>query len=459
MYNNDLYSVGYDFTGEEYRSEHSIVSSKKSVIKYWKNSREFAVTDGSKNAYPRDIYISNGDIYILGDEEYSYNDITGQQQSCSKYWKDGEGFVINESYRNSAPLKIHGKNDSISVISQYRDDLLVWENENQEIVEINLDLPDSWIQSLVIDHNHIYTLANSGNYSTKNKILHWYKGAESYLSDNEKKYKINSIFIDKNDIYTIGSLTEFFVMTFHSKTIYSGVDFMYYSKNDMLIINENNEASLDVNYSTGSDIFRYKNDIYTAGTENELGKYQKNGVSFDIPIKTDQKILIHNNDTYILGKNNNQIILMKNNKANTLVDNVGAWNGRIYIEDNEVIVTLTLYNLYRKSYETMIYKGGSLIRHTRSSSANYHTIDVLFKKGKIYTYGIARDGNFYYSINNQYYQLSNINPKYQFSDNVDVDISFSQIMEKYNYSFSLMQKMYDLPKRIRKHVKYLLNDH
>jgi hypothetical protein len=71
------------------------------VAKYWKNGVPVNLTDGTKNADAKDIFILGTDIYIAG---YEVNDAG---RSIGKYWKNGIPANITDENNNGELRSIH----------------------------------------------------------------------------------------------------------------------------------------------------------------------------------------------------------------------------------------------------------------------------------------------------------------------------------------------------------------
>ena len=66
----DIYVAGFDF------------SAANAVAKVWKNGKElYALTDGSKGAVARSVFVVGGDVYTAGDESNGTNNV-------AKVWKN-----------------------------------------------------------------------------------------------------------------------------------------------------------------------------------------------------------------------------------------------------------------------------------------------------------------------------------------------------------------------------------
>lgn len=90
LFGSDTYMVG---------QEHSWRDN--SVAKFWKNGVSINLTDGSRNAYANNIFLSTNDIYICG-----YEDDASHNYIVAKYWKNGKATILEDSSYSSIPYGI-----------------------------------------------------------------------------------------------------------------------------------------------------------------------------------------------------------------------------------------------------------------------------------------------------------------------------------------------------------------
>jgi hypothetical protein len=125
---NDVYVAGSVRNGLGYSGPY--------VAKYWKNGKEFNLTDGKEWSAASFIYVSGNDVYVAGYEDDS---LTGY--SIAKYWKNGTAFPLSTTPYGSAQ-SIYVKGSDVYVAGSestdgYYNKAKYWKNGLSLPLEIN----------------------------------------------------------------------------------------------------------------------------------------------------------------------------------------------------------------------------------------------------------------------------------------------------------------------------------
>lgn len=180
-------------------------------IAYWKNGTQTVITSGMYEAGASAIFVQNGDVYVAGYEK------NAARNNIAKYWKNGKEVLLSEN-------SFHG------------------------------DASD-----IMVKGNDVYVAGRKDG-----KLVYW-KNGEAIVVSNDNNASPRKIFIDKEDVYIVGTLT-------NSRGIIEGV---YWKNGVQTSVTEGRFASYL------SDIVVHNGDIYVSGSESQPGKsiakFWKNG--------------------------------------------------------------------------------------------------------------------------------------------------------------------------------------
>lgn len=83
----DIYAFGYSTAID--------VNGKPRSSSYWKNGEEFKISDGSTTVYVNAMDVSDGDVYV-GGQEY----LTATSQAIATYWKNGVAVRLSDGTKS-----------------------------------------------------------------------------------------------------------------------------------------------------------------------------------------------------------------------------------------------------------------------------------------------------------------------------------------------------------------------
>jgi len=96
--NNDVYVVGY---------ESSI--DHKRIAKLWKNGKAQNLTDGTNDAYANSVFVLNNDVYVVGYEKDGDKDKDDRSNSVAKLWKNGVEQKLTDGTKSATAKSVFVK--------------------------------------------------------------------------------------------------------------------------------------------------------------------------------------------------------------------------------------------------------------------------------------------------------------------------------------------------------------
>ncbi len=124
---------------------------------YWKDANTNNLSDGSRNAFAKSIFISNNDVYVAG-EEHNTNNIY-----VAKYWKNGQ------------------------------------------TVELSNGIKHAFTTAIAVSGNNVY-VSGSQETNAQRQAKYWVNGTENNLTDGTNHAVANAIFVSGNDVYVAGNM-------------------------------------------------------------------------------------------------------------------------------------------------------------------------------------------------------------------------------------------------------------
>jgi hypothetical protein len=129
---NDAYAAGNEWNGRSYQ-DASGNTYKKSVAKYWKNGIPTNLTDGTEDAYVKDIAVSGTDVYVAGTEwnGKSYQiqgSVYEYRKSIAKYWKNGKAVNLTDGTEDAEAKSIAISGNDVYVAGMMNGYATYWKN-------------------------------------------------------------------------------------------------------------------------------------------------------------------------------------------------------------------------------------------------------------------------------------------------------------------------------------------
>lgn len=268
------------------------------VAKYWKNGTEIPVTDGTRHAFAKSIFVTDQDIYVCGEE---FNSAGAR---VAKYWKNGqpvdlgvncyaESIVVSgndvlvagsEFSGGSATRAVYWKNGVINyltsastqgeafAVTAVNTDIYVagWERNNYLNYAkywkngTGTTLPgSSSIYSIAVAGTDVYVAGGESSLSLNTQSAYWKNGTMTVLGQANQVSEAKSIFISGTDVYAAGYEQS------------GGINYAVVWKNGIAT-----RLSDGSDNATAQDIEVKNGDVYVAGYKGvatQRAVYWKNG--------------------------------------------------------------------------------------------------------------------------------------------------------------------------------------
>jgi len=311
VYNGDIYSIASERWWEKIDRGSILVC--KAV--YYKNNRKYYPETEMDYSSAKSIYIDKGDVYILG-EEYNLGTRLGEMNSRSVYWKNGKKYNIAVNHTDSNENNIYaidlyvdngntyilGAEDGIPkycingesfqisgipdiMISNYIDGMPIY-LKNGESFQIS-GIPDIMILNSIFAYNgDVYVIGSEnsgeryigrdGNERRKKVAKYWKNGIGINLSDGKNEAHTTDIFVNSTGVYIIG--VEETGKAYIFPEYYDDDDFYFKYQNEPTIklwINDQ-EYKFEESVSSSNKLFFDNNNLYIFGYKNNVPVIWKN---------------------------------------------------------------------------------------------------------------------------------------------------------------------------------------
>jgi len=263
---NDVYVVGYEASGQKYTTWYGTVENRF-VAKLWKNGEAQNLTDGTRDAYARSVFVSNGDVYVAGWErsgqEYKDNDIIGtERRYVAKLWKNGVAQNLTDGTHDARAASVFVSGNDVYVAgSENSVNAILWKNGEAEILFSSFY--GAVATSVFVAGDNVYVAgvreaySSVGAGSTINSGKLFTNGAEQNLNINSP----NSVYVSGDDVYVVGT-AQFQGTPVGTKLWKNGVE----------------QYLADIGFGAYS-VYVTDKDVYVAGRDQRAAMLSKNDVS------------------------------------------------------------------------------------------------------------------------------------------------------------------------------------
>ena len=179
---NDVYVAGDETRPNQYTR-----------AKYWKNGQEVALSNGAYPAHANDIYVSAGDVHVVGHDA-----------GKAIYWKNGQRQVLDDLETASA---VFVKNNDVYIAGTkvVNNKTHAAYMKNGIVAELS---ERAWVSDLFVDGNDVYT---SGGISTATaqqggnaKGVYWKNQQLVDLTGDGVENNTGGIFVFNKNVYVVG---------------------------------------------------------------------------------------------------------------------------------------------------------------------------------------------------------------------------------------------------------------
>ena len=221
-----------------------VIGKREGHSLLWKEGMEMKFSDGM---HVSDVYVSNGDIYIVGvlsDDAYNYKAIL---------WKNGEQIILSEGYSRAGVSSVTISGNDVYIAGFMLDEeqnsvATLW--KNGKMTFLNNENKDTYGYSVAVAGEDVYVAGVCKNIEGTEDVVLWKNGEVTVLYEggvetiNDVKVSISS-----GDVYVVAN-------AWHVSSDYSSFAW----KNGAKSFFEGNELGVCIN-----DVFAVGNDVYMSG--------------------------------------------------------------------------------------------------------------------------------------------------------------------------------------------------
>jgi hypothetical protein len=182
-------------------------SSGKTVAAYWKNGTYNALTDGTRNATARSVFIEGDKVYAAG-----YQDKAGSVLNIATYWENGVAHPLGTTGGTfDAAVSIFVQNNNVHLAGYERnhssgnDMAKYWGSGAPLILESSNN--ESRALGVFVSGTDVY-VAGYEEIGGDNIAKYWKNGVPVILSDGATDAEALSIFVSGSDVYVGGAIQD-----------------------------------------------------------------------------------------------------------------------------------------------------------------------------------------------------------------------------------------------------------
>ncbi|REH01677.1 hypothetical protein [Flavobacterium aquicola] len=208
IYNNDIYVAGTQS-----------LSNGNDVLKLWKNNAAESLTDGKYRVEARDLAVSEGNVYIAGNEyKGSLN------TSIATVWKNGQAIHLSDEISEVNAICLYNNDVYAAGYKEIdgKKTAIIWKIGKEETILYSGDDDfESIATDIYVDDKGVFASGNIRN-STKSTAMLWKNTIGTALSDVENYSQANALFVNGSDVYVCGTDINTRVYTFIGKVWKNG---------------------------------------------------------------------------------------------------------------------------------------------------------------------------------------------------------------------------------------------
>ncbi len=271
----------------------SLSGSSQDIAAVWKNGVLTQLSDGTRQAWARAVFVSGTDVYVVGFERNAANSF-----GIAKVWKNGVGTALTTAPNTASDAFAVYVSGTDVYVAGYEETgagqvAKLW--KNGVATSLTTAQTTSWATGISISGTDIYVCG----YNTNNKATYWKNGTPTYLNFGNA---VNGIYVSGSDITLVGTMgggswswhnnvtTNFTGSnSFYSVSV-SGADTYIGGNLNNLPAVWKNGTSTTLPYTAGGEVdgvFAIGSDVYAAGFDVNSGIFTarswKNGIATDLP--------------------------------------------------------------------------------------------------------------------------------------------------------------------------------
>ncbi|GGF11199.1 hypothetical protein [Flavobacterium limi] len=189
FYNNDRYVAGTES-----------LSNGNTILKLWKNNTSESVTDGNHHVEVTDLIVSEGNVYIAGNES-----VGPLNSSIATIWKNGQVLRLSDQTSEANAVYVYN-NDVYATGYKVIDDkkiAIVWKNGVETVLNSEQNDLESTATDIYVDADNIYVVGYLRN-SFKSRAILWKNNSPATLSDENDFSQAKALFVHNTDVYVVG---------------------------------------------------------------------------------------------------------------------------------------------------------------------------------------------------------------------------------------------------------------
>lgn len=167
---------------------------------YWRNTNTNHLSDGSRHAFAKSIFVNETGVYVAG-EEHNVSAVY-----VAKYWKNGQAIVLSNGTKHAfaAGIAVSGSNVYVcgSQETGGQRQAKYWVNTTEH--NLTDGTKHAVANSIFVSGNEVYVAGNMNE--PMEKARYWKNGIEVILPQTSGTVRsvANSIYVDGIDVYVAG---------------------------------------------------------------------------------------------------------------------------------------------------------------------------------------------------------------------------------------------------------------
>ena len=271
------------------------------IAKLWKNGIVQNLTDGTRGAQARSVYVAGDDVYVAGYESNSQN-----YNHIAKLWKNGVAQNLTDGTKTAHALSVFVSGSDVYVAGDDGERAVVWKNGVAQ--NLNDGTNSEVANSVFVSGSDVYVAGTIWYGYERSSAVQWKNGVQQILSGGTEAH---SIYVYGTDVYVVGEYT-YTLMDANSAILWkNGVQ----QRRPLYIVYFDDENS----FASAHSVFVANNNVYVAGKQinwyfrarlwkNGEEQYLVNASNFAAAYS----VYVSGGDVYVAGMVGNSAVLWIN---------------------------------------------------------------------------------------------------------------------------------------------------